>query len=83
MEVGEGIHVVPEGMVDMQGGVGEFERVFQVGELVEFWSGTVVRAYRTDSWCVCERDTGVWVVWDKNGGKLWGKEQTSFLEEFV
>ena len=49
MEVGEGIHVVPEGMVDMQGGVGECERVFQVGELVEFWSGTVVRAYRTDS----------------------------------
>ena len=49
MEVGEGIHVVPEGMVDMQGGVDEFERVFQVGELVEFWSGTVVRAYRTDS----------------------------------
>ena len=49
MEVGEGIHVVPEGMVDRQGGVGECERVFQVGELVEFWSGTVVRAYRTDS----------------------------------
>ena len=49
MEVGEGIQVVPEGMVDRQGGVGECERVFQVGELVEFWSGTVVRAYRTDS----------------------------------
>ncbi len=49
MEVGEGIHVVPEGMVDMQGGVGECECVYQVGELVEFWSGTVVRGYRTDS----------------------------------
>ena len=49
MEVGDGIHVVPEGMGDMQGGVGECERVYQVGELVEFWSGTVVRGYRTDS----------------------------------
>ena len=49
MEVGEGIHVVPEGMVDMQGDVGECERVFQVGELVEFWSGTVTRGYLTDS----------------------------------
>ena len=45
MEVGQGIHVVPEGMVDRQGGVGECERVFQVGELVEFWSGT-------ELWCV-------------------------------
>ncbi len=49
MEVGKGIHVVPEGMVDMQGDVRECERAFQVGELVEFWSGTVVRAYQTDS----------------------------------
>ena len=93
MEVGEGIHVVPEGMVDMQGDVGECERVFELGELVEFWAGPVVRAYRTDSGagaaaragraarraCVCERDTVVRVVWDKNGGKLRGEEQTSFL----
>ena len=38
MEVGEGIHVVPEGMVDMQGDVGECERVFEVVELFEFWA---------------------------------------------
>ena len=49
MEVGDGIHVVPEGMGDMQGGFGECERVFQVGELVEFWSGTVKRGYLTNS----------------------------------
>ena len=49
MEVGDGIHVVPEGMVDMQGDVGECERLFEVGELVVFWAGTAVRGYRTDS----------------------------------
>ena len=49
MEGEEGIEVVPEGIVDMQDDVGECERVFEVGELVEFWAGPVVRAYRTDS----------------------------------
>jgi hypothetical protein len=34
MEGGEGMQLVPVGMVDMQGDVGDCERVFQVGELV-------------------------------------------------
>ncbi len=29
--------------------LGDCERVFCVGELVEFWAGPLVRAYRTDS----------------------------------
>ena len=49
MEGEEGIQFVLEAMVDMQGDVGECERVFEVGDLVEFWAGPVMRAYRTDS----------------------------------
>ncbi len=34
---------------EMEGVVQECERVFMVGELVEFWVGPVARAYLTDS----------------------------------
>ncbi len=55
--------------------VEDCERVFSVGELVEFWAGPVVRAYRTDSGDPAfVKEIWVRVVWDQNGGKLWGEK---------
>ncbi len=49
MEGCEGVKVVELGESEMEGVVGACERVFRVGELVEFWVGPVGRAYLTDS----------------------------------
>ena len=49
MAGGEGVELVEVEMEDIEGVVGDCERLFVVGELVEFWAGPVVRAYRTDS----------------------------------
>ena len=43
------VELVDVVMGDMGEVVDGCERVFKVGELVEFWAGPVVRAYRTDS----------------------------------
>ncbi len=45
-EVVETDEVVMEDMDEVEEAC---EHVFKVGELVEFWAGPVVRAYRTDS----------------------------------
>ena len=49
MAGGEGVELVEVEMEDIEGVFGDCERLFVVGELVEFWAGPVVRAYRTDS----------------------------------
>ena len=49
MAGGEGIEHVEVEMEDIEGVVGDCERLFVVGELVEFWAGPVVCAYRTNS----------------------------------
>ena len=45
----QGVEVVEVGMEDNDYVVDDNERVFRVGDLVEFWAGPVVRGYRTDS----------------------------------
>ena len=45
----QGVEVVEVGMEDNDYVVDDSERVFRVGDLVEFWAGPVVRGYRTDS----------------------------------
>ncbi len=45
----EGVQLVEGVMEDKEKIVDDNERVFRVGELVEFWVGPVVRGYRTDS----------------------------------
>ena len=45
----QGVEVVEVGMVGNDYDVDDNERVFRVGDLVEFWAGPVVRGYRTDS----------------------------------
>ena len=49
MEVREVVETDEVVMEDMDEVEEACERVFEVGELVEFWAGPVVRAYRTDS----------------------------------
>jgi hypothetical protein len=49
MDVRDEVELVDVVMGDMGEVVDGCERVFKVGELVEFWAGPVVRAYRTDS----------------------------------
>ena len=49
MEVKEVVRIDEVVMEDMDVVEDACERVFKVGELVEFWAGPVVRAYRTDS----------------------------------
>ena len=49
MEVRNGVQEVEVGMEDNEYAVDDNERVFRVGDLVEFWAGPVVRGYRTDS----------------------------------
>ena len=49
MESCEGVKLDELGEGEMEGVVQECERVFMVGELVEFWVGPVARAYLTDS----------------------------------
>jgi hypothetical protein len=49
MEVMEGVQLVEGVREEEEKIVDDNERVFRVGELVEFWAGPVVRAYRTDS----------------------------------
>jgi hypothetical protein len=49
MAGGEGLELVEVEMEDIEGVVVDCERLFVIRELVEFWAGTVVRAYRTDS----------------------------------
>jgi hypothetical protein len=49
MDTREGVEVVEMGLKDREDLLDYCERVFCVGELVEFWAGPVVRAYRTDS----------------------------------
>ena len=49
MESCEGLKLDELGEGEMEGRVEECERVFMVGELVEFWVGPVARAYLTDS----------------------------------
>ncbi len=49
MEDCDGVKVVELGKGEMEGVVGACERVFRVGELVEFWVRPVGRAYLTDS----------------------------------
>ena len=49
MAGGEGVELVEVEMEDIEGVVVDCERLFVIGELVEFWAGPVVRAYRTDS----------------------------------
>ena len=49
MESCEGLKLDELGEGEMEGVVEECERVFMVGELVEFWVGPVARAYLTDS----------------------------------
>jgi hypothetical protein len=49
MEEREEVELVEVGMGEREYVVEDCERVFSVGELVEFWAGPVVRAYRTDS----------------------------------
>ncbi len=43
------VQVVEVGMEDNEYAVDDNERVFRVGDLVEFWAGPVVRGYPTDS----------------------------------
>jgi hypothetical protein len=45
----QALKFVNVGTGDMGNVVEDCERVFVVGELVEFWAGPVVRGYRTDS----------------------------------
>jgi hypothetical protein len=52
---------VKEGEVET--GENREERRFQVGELVEYWEGTLVRGYRTDS------GDPAWVKADYGGGE--------------
>ncbi len=47
------------------------ERRFQVGELVEYWEGTLVRGYRTDS------GDQAWVKADYGGGEYGVKMVTN------
>jgi hypothetical protein len=49
MESCEGSKLVELGKREIDGVEEECERVFMVGELVEFWVGPVARAYLTDS----------------------------------
>ncbi len=49
MEGSEGVKLDELGEGEMEGVDEEYERVFRVGELVEFWVGPVARAYLTDS----------------------------------
>jgi hypothetical protein len=49
MEGGEGTELVEMGMGEREDHVDECERLYVVGELVEYWAGPVVRGYRTDS----------------------------------
>jgi hypothetical protein len=49
MEVRNGVQEVEVGRDDNENAVDDNERLFRVGDLVEFWAGPVVRGYRTDS----------------------------------
>ena len=49
MDTREGEKEVDNYLGDREDLLDVCERVFRVGELVEFWAGPVVRAYRTDS----------------------------------
>ena len=49
MEGSEGVRLVRLGKGEKEGVVDACERVFRVGELVEFWGGPAARAYLTDS----------------------------------
>ena len=49
MEGSEGVRLVELGKGEMEDVVDACERVFRVGELVEFWGGPAARAYLTDS----------------------------------
>ena len=54
------------------------ERVFRVGELVEYWVGAFVRGYRTRRGaCVREEGRGGRQVCDKDGGVWKRKVQAS------
>ncbi len=49
MELREEVQLVEVVMGDSEYVVEDCERLFRVGDLVEFWEGPVVRGYRTDS----------------------------------
>jgi hypothetical protein len=49
MEGGIGTELVEMGLEEREDHVDECERLYVVGELVEYWEGPVVRGYRTDS----------------------------------
>jgi hypothetical protein len=49
MDEGVGAELVEMGMGESEAHLGECERCYCVGELVEYWAGPRVRGYRTDS----------------------------------
>ena len=49
MELMEEVQLVEVVMGDSEYVFEDCERLFRVGDLVEFWEGPVVRGYRTDS----------------------------------
>jgi hypothetical protein len=85
MEGGEEAELVEMGMGEREGHLNECERLCVIGELVKYWTGPVVRGYRTDSGAptfVKEMQGAGWYR-IKMGGSLRGEVKTSTLEKFV
>ncbi len=73
MAGGESVELVEVEMEDIEGVVVDCERLFVcdwgIGGILGWTCGSCV-SDRQRAASICERDTWVRVVWDKNGGKL-------------